>query len=74
MACDRIYLSLELGASMFPVVFFIFAGLFNFNQIRSIGFNRVVQYSQLFKWKYRACLVMVFINIMEIIGAVINKN
>jgi hypothetical protein len=72
--CDAIYLILELGVTMFPAVFFIFAGLMYFNEIRSIGFNRVVQYSQLFKWKYRACLLMAFINVMSIILSVAKSN
>jgi hypothetical protein len=61
--CDEIYLFLECFVSIAPVLIFFCTGCYNFNEIRSIGFNRVVQYSTLFKWKYRACLFMVLINI-----------
>ena len=64
MECDKTYLWLECGVSMVPVVIFFIAGPANFCEIRSNGFNRVVQYSTLFKWKYRASLLMVLINIM----------
>jgi hypothetical protein len=59
---------------MFPVIFFMFAGSMYFYEIRSIGFNRVVQYSQLFKWKYRTCLVMAFINVIAIIISLFKKK
>ena len=41
MKCDETYLLLECGVTV-PVVIFIFAGVKNFYEIRSNGFNRVV--------------------------------
>ena len=64
MECDKTYLWLECGVSMLPVFIFILAGIKNFCEIRGDGFNRVVQFSTLFKWKYRANLFMVLLNLL----------
>ena len=50
-----------------PAVLFILGGAINFRNIRSIGFNRVVKYSTMFRVKLIICWFLVFLNIVTII-------
>ena len=69
--CDGWFLTLELFVSYVPGIIFIIGGYHNFKQIRSIGFNRVVQFSKLFKIKISACYVMMAINTINIFVGII---
>ena len=50
-----------------PALVFIFAGTFNFYQIRSIGFNRIVNYSLMFKLKLYSSSTMIILSCVQII-------
>ena len=68
--CDKIYLLLEFGLNNLPSLLFFITGPINFYQIRSIGFNRIVKFSPLFKMKLFCCLLLAFINFVMIIVAI----
>ena len=63
--CDWTYFSLEMLAYL-PVLVYFVTGTINFYKIRSIGFNRVVQFSQLFKAKLRAVQLVAALNAVEV--------
>ena len=48
-----------------PSLIFLITGLLNFYKIRSIGFNRVVKYSTLFKVKRYTVIAIILLNVVK---------
>ena len=63
------YLLLEFGLSNMAPILFMITAVVNFYQIRSIGFNRIVQFSPLFKVKIFASRLMIVLNFAISIAA-----
>ena len=70
--CDFTFLSLEFGLSNFAAILFFITGPINFYQIRSIGFNRIVQFSPMFKVKINMSRMMAFLKFILMIVAIID--
>lgn len=71
MVCTAWSFFTEVFLVNIPPLLFIVAGFVNFKYVRSIGFNRVVQFSNWFKAKIYLTYMMVFINILvAILGLV----
>ena len=47
---------------LIPKILFFIGGPINFCKVRSMAFNRVVQYSKLFKMKLKILYLMIFLN------------
>ena len=56
----------ELYIINIPSFFFLLCGVINFCKIRSIGFNRVVKYSDLFKFKLYTCVFIIMLNFIKV--------
>ena len=63
--CDTYYFVAEM-LTYSPAVLLFATGTIHFYKIRSIGFNRVVQFSCLFLLKLWACKFMILINLIAV--------
>lgn len=70
MACTTLYILIELLFINLPSFLFIAAGAINFKYVRSIGFNRVVKFSNWFKFKICLCWIMIAIDLLVAIMVV----
>jgi len=64
--CNSWQSILEIFGTNLPSLLFIITGSINFYKIRSIGFNRVVKYSKMFKLKLSILIVLLLLNICVI--------
>jgi hypothetical protein len=69
--CDKTFLVLEIILQNIPGPLFVATGIYNFYYIRQIGFNRVVEFSQLFQSKRRACQLLILLDMFIIIDVFI---
>jgi hypothetical protein len=53
---------LEMSGTIIPSLLFIITGSINFYKVRSIGFNRVVKYSKMFKLKLLILVLLLLLN------------
>ena len=63
----RAFIIFECFLVNIPAVLFILGAGINFKNVRSIGFNRVVKYSFMFKVKLVICWIMMGINVIVIL-------
>jgi len=68
------FITFEVFLINVPAVLFILGGGINFKNIRSIGFNRVVKYSTMFRVKLIICWFLVFLNLITIIIGLSDYN
>lgn len=71
MACTTQYILIEILFVNLPSFLFIVAGAINFKYVRSIGFNRVVKFSNWFKFKILLCWNMIAIDLLVAIMATV---
>ena len=67
--CSMYFVAFDLVGANLPAFLFFFAGIINFYRIRSIGFNRVVQFSRLFILKRNLCYLIAFMELVYFIIA-----
>lgn len=63
--CDKYYFTAEM-LTYSPALLLFATGTIHFYKIRSIGFNRVVQFSTLFLLKLWACRLMILLNLIAV--------
>ena len=63
--CSELLQINEIYIVNIPSLLFILTGPINFYFIRSIGFNRVVKYSTLFKVKRYVCWSIILLNLIK---------
>ena len=71
---NNLYVINELYLINIPSFLFLVGGTVNFCNIRSIGFNRVVKYSDLFKFKLYACSCIILLNTIKVIISIFNSD
>lgn len=65
--CDPVYLGLELIGTQVPMLIFALLGFVRFRNIRSIGFNRVTEFSKFFQFKRALCFILAFMNFLTLV-------
>lgn len=65
-------MAFDLVGANLPCVIFFFAGIINFYRIRSIGFNRVVQFSRLFILKRNLCYLIALLDLVYFVVTMVN--
>lgn len=63
------FVAFDLVGANLPALVFFFAGIINFYRIRSIGFNRVVQFSRLFILKRNLCYLIALLDLIYFVTA-----
>lgn len=72
--CEPLVVINEVYIVNIPSVIFFVTGAVNFYLIRSIGFNRVVQYSTLFKVKRYTVLSIIILDVIKVLVFLLNQQ
>lgn len=72
--CKSLFILNEVYIANIPAVLFIPLSIVNFRSVRSIGFNRVVKYSPLFKSKRILMVLMIILNIAKIATSFLTRD
>ena len=72
--CTSLFILNEVYVANIPAILFVPMAVVNFVSVRSIGFNRVVKYSPLFKSKRVLMVLMICLNIAKIVTSLVTRD